>query len=286
MSENVNVTSVTSYQSELSLASEMQALSERFAARGVVKSVLNGAGEQIQREEETRAMAPDAYRLSTLSDATIQACYRGGKETMTSNDLLRYFSETHEKRIERTSFSEDTGMDLCPVEEKGEVALVKADKPNPVTCVKDRVRSLPATVKKQLTVAAPTWFDAGKPDTSNDRKTFPLSALAAMVAVAVSLMLIVASSVLVTRAENNISSLKLRLSQASAEVSELKSDLDVKHDLLEIRRIATEEYGMVSEEFVKMNYLILSSEESVEVYEEDREESVGLAALLSAIGIK
>ena len=104
-------------------------------------------------------------------------------------------------------------------------------------------------------------------------------------AIAVSLMLIVASSVMLMRAENNVNSLKIQLNETSAELNKLRSDLDVKNDLLEIRRIAVEEYGMVEEEYLKTHYLSSTVEDSVEVFEEEQEESVGLAAILSAIGI-
>ncbi|MBQ8214226.1 MAG: hypothetical protein IJZ80_09470, partial [Clostridia bacterium] len=72
----------------------------------------------------------------------------------------------------------------------------------------------------------------------------------------------------------------------SVQAEELKSDLEVGNDLLEIRQIATEEYGMVAEDYVKMDYISLRGDDSVEVYQEEREESVGLSALLSAIGLK
>jgi hypothetical protein len=55
---------------------------------------------------------------------------------------------------------------------------------------------------------------------------------------------------------------------------------------VEIRRIAVEEYGMVSEEFVKMQYMEGTSEDSVESFEEETRQNVSLDAILSAIGLK
>ena len=144
---------------------------------------------------------------------------------------------------------------------------------------------MPREVCGRLTSALPTWFDTAEPDTSDNRRSFPLSAFAALLAVAVSLMLIVASSVMLMRAESRVNSLKREVNAQSAELAKLRSDLDVKNDLIEIRRIATEEYGMVSEEYVRTTYLLRDVRDSVEVYEEEREDSVGLAAILSAIGI-
>ena len=69
-------------------------------------------------------------------------------------------------------------------------------------------------------------------------------------------------------------------------MAELKSDLDVKHDLQEIRRIAVEEYGMVEEDHLKMERLSLDSAEEIRVYEQTRNQEMGLSSILSAIGWK
>ena len=55
---------------------------------------------------------------------------------------------------------------------------------------------------------------------------------------------------------------------------------------MEIRRIATEEYGMVSEEYLKMDYIELERDEIAEVAGGKRKDGIGLAGLLSAIGMK
>ena len=46
-------------------------------------------------KEETRALDPDAYRLSLYSDAAINGRYRRGKESMSADGLLRYFYEKY-----------------------------------------------------------------------------------------------------------------------------------------------------------------------------------------------
>ena len=73
---------------------------------------------------------------------------------------------------------------------------------------------------------------------------------------------------------------------SATEVSELRSDFETCYDLLEIRRIAVEEYGMVTEEYLKNHFTSIGSEDSVESFEDDRDDSVSLGAILSAIGWK
>lgn len=279
-----NVEPPVGYGLQISTEAYVAALSDRYADRGLVRAVQKSAAEQIQKEKETGMLAPDSYRLSTLSEAAIAGRYRRGKDSMSVSDLLLYFKETRRGRIRNADFSGNTGIDECTGSNvKNETALsVQKPKHDLPTTLSGRARSIARFVKEGI----PTWFDSAKPDTSANQNRFPLSAFATLLAVAASLMLIVSSSVLLTRAESNISRLKNEVSAVSSEVAELKSDFEVQVDLLEIRRIAMEEYGMVEEDYVKMDYIVLGGEETVESFEEKRTGSVGLPGLLSAIGIK
>lgn len=266
----------------------ISALSQKYASRGLAKAALNDAAEQMRHEEETRKLSPDAYRLSLYTDAAINGCYRRGKDTMSSDDVVRYFGEIRAAHLHNTDLSGNTGVDECPActETEESRAMTVAEETKGLTAVKKRVCALPASVSEKLKAAVPTWFDSSAPDASKEKRRYPVSAFAAIAAVAASLMLIVASSVLLTRAESNISRLQKQISTTSSEVAELRSDFEVQNDLLEIRRIAIEEYGMVEEDYLKMEYLSLSSSDEVEAYEEEREKNVSLDAILSAIGIK
>ena len=80
--------------------------------------------------------------------------------------------------------------------------------------------------------------------------------------------------------------LTVEVNELAGEVLDLKSELDVKNDLRVIRDVATEEFGMVEEKYVKMQYLSMGSGDSIEVFEEKKQETVGISAILSAIGLK
>ena len=67
---------------EVSTAQEVETIAQKFLARGVAKAVAEQNTEQIQKERETRKIAPTAYRLSNMSDTAISGCYRHGKEIM------------------------------------------------------------------------------------------------------------------------------------------------------------------------------------------------------------
>ena len=278
---------------EVSAAPKVQAITNQFEARGVAKAIVTQSAEQIEKEKETRKIAPTAYRLSDMSDAAVSGTYRHGKETMSGNDLIQYFCETRAIRTRGEDFS------ATSVEDES-VFAGEADKPchvvvkyeqqqslkEKMATLPKKIKHLPANTVKHIRASIPVWFDISPVDTSQGTRRFPLSAFAAIVAVAVSLMLIVASSVMIHHGEKRVSQLTVELSELAGEVSDLQSELDVKNDLLVIRDIATEEFGMVEEKYVKMQYLSMGSGDSIEVFEEKKQETVGISAILSAIGLK
>ena len=72
----------------------VSALSQKFASRGLVRSAILEAEELMEAEEHTRSIAPDAYRLSLLSEAAVAGLYRRGKPNMETADLIRYAEES------------------------------------------------------------------------------------------------------------------------------------------------------------------------------------------------
>lgn len=292
-SESDSVASVASLQ--ISPEPVIRAISERFSKRGLSVSVQAESEAQAAREEQTCALQPVAYRLSKLSDAYVGARYRHGKETMSGSDLIEYFSETRAMRIKNADFSvtkvseEMTGSaDGTAEEVRWSAAVRTVARPR----LHQRIAKMPQTVgrlpeqMRQKARNAPTaWFNVSKPDTAREVRRFPLSALAAIAAVAMSLMLIVAGSVMLTQGEGEVNRLKQELLQVSNDVSELRSDLNVQNDFLTIREIAVNEYGMVDREYLRMEYLSMGGEDSIDVFEEEPSKTLGLAALLNALGI-
>ena len=75
------------------------------------------------------------------------------------------------------------------------------------------------------------------------------------------------------------------LDSLNKQYTPLNTELSLKNDMLEIERIAVEEYGMVRSDFVSAEVLSTDSENSVEVYDTKSEFGQGLSNLLGAIGI-
>lgn len=265
----------------------LQAMTSRFDGRGLAESARLDAERQQAREQRTGEENPLAYRLSGMSDAAISGIYRRGKDTMNSDDLLRYAGESRAMRIAGEDFTADTPGVYETAEVHGlEPAVSKPTAREVVQEAGDAIRRLPAQTLETVKERYPLWFDPRKGSTENEKRRFPLSAFAAVAAVAVSMMLIVASSLMVIGAETQISRLNSEITDLHGQIADLESDLAAGVDLFEIRRIAVEDLGMVSEDYVKMDYIELKRDEIAEVKGEKSQSGIGLAGLLSAIGLK
>jgi len=268
----------------------MRGIAEKFSSRGLAETIKRDTEAQIAREEEIRATDPEAYRLSSYSEEYIDARYRHGKETMSGEDLVEYFLEGHEKHVESTDFSEQTPSDELVVHGDAAKPVLRTERTLTVkeklALVPEKARELPSRTKEWIRLSAPSWFNGEKANTDRDTYRFPLSAFAAILAIAVSLILVVTSSVMIYHSESELNSLKIEISALSEEIGEMKSDLNTKTDLLAIRDVAVNELGMVSEEFVRQEYLASDAEDSIVNYGKEEEQMIGLSALLNALGIK
>ena len=70
----------------------------------------------------------------------------------------------------------------------------------------------------------------------------------------------------------------------NAEIGDLEAKLESECDLMELRRLAMEELGMVEGSFVKMDYLSLETPEDIQSFSEKQSREISFAAILSAIG--
>ena len=259
-------------------------LSVRFAKRGLIESARLEAEQQRKTEAETRAQAPCSYRLSLFSEGMIRGVYRRGKDTMNADDLLRYVSECREIRRREKNF------DNCPsIYEQASEGLEHRPAELSVTVAEERPRRAinlnPISVWNIIKERYPSWINSKKGKNDREKKV-PVSAFASIVAICGCMMMIVLSAFMVTSAESKISKLNSEVATLNAEIEDLEADLRSGSDLMEIRRIAVEEYGMVEVEYLKMDYITLEGEDRVEAFGKEERRGIGLSAILSALGLK
>ena len=117
------------------------------------------------------------------------------------------------------------------------------------------------------------------------RRSLPVGLVATLVTVAVSMSMVISSTVLVSQSTREISQLRDELSARESAIGELTDMLALKSDMLMIEDRAANEFGMVSERYLDGGYLDGQAEDYVEVFDEEGEEKkTGLSALLSAFG--
>ena len=104
--------------------------------------------------------------------------------------------------------------------------------------------------------------------------------------VAVSLMLIVSGSVMLSDARRDVKQLENEVNELRQQETVLKMELDMKNDVNVLRQRATSELGMIGKEYVEAQYLNISGSDSIKVFEDNSaNDEVGFSTILSAFGI-
>ncbi|MBR2446786.1 MAG: hypothetical protein IKB28_09020 [Clostridia bacterium] len=271
----------------------VQALCERYKDRGIAAHVRLDAKRQEREEALSHAMAPGAYIMAEkVSDGKADKYRTGlykGQRHMTADDFVRYYHDqrsykmpNYNVRTEMPSQAEESGAAAGGQSPKKALWLtVTGQMPQSVR----KYLESPATAR--LAEISKDWFPIEKEERreKSDVKKMPAGVLGAMLAVTLCCVMIVGSSVMVSLSIREASILQSELDSLNKQYTTLNTELSLKNDMLEIERIAVEEYGMVRSDFVSAEVLSTDSENSVEVYETKSEFGQGLSNLLGAIGI-
>jgi len=97
--------------------------------------------------------------------------------------------------------------------------------------------------------------------------------------------MVVCSSVMVSRATASVGNLEDEIEELRDVRNDLEADLVVKNDMLNIKDIAVNEYGMISSDYATSRYLDVTEDERIEKYESNGKSDSLLTRLLKAIGL-
>ena len=182
---------------------------------------------------------------------------------MTSDDFVRYFRNRHSFVIPTGNKAGATAREGSSDSKEGHIR---------------RVVSFLLDLKRKW---LPVESREGR--TTGERVRFPALAMSCIAVVAISMALIVSGSVMIGNVSGEIGSLNTEISVLEAKQTELQSELDLKYDIESVKKDA-EALGMILGKFAGGEYLEIGSEEEIEIFEQE-ENKVGIAGLLSAIGI-
>lgn len=263
-------------------------LRERYRYRGVSNNVKTELLLQTQKEESTRAIAPEAYVLfdsnSKIADSYRSGEYKGSKY-MTSDDFVRYFKTRRAFYMPETAkepTAETAAHNSAVPKRQGHAAtgkgLIQSDSGK---------EGHLARTASALKVLREKWFPVEVKEGREEGQKFrlPVSAMSGIAVFAVSLGLIVGGSVMLGNASGEVGELNSTIATLEAKQNELQGKLDLKYNVDEIEEDA-KALGMIKRQYADNEYLTVNGEEQIIIYEDGESDKVGLAALLSSFGIE
>jgi uncharacterized coiled-coil protein SlyX len=282
---------------------------ERYRDRGIAGRMHADAAQQEKREALNRAIAPGAYvmteKLEKASGRGRPDVYRSGvsegRRYMTVDDFDRYYHDQRGYKFPQyrpAAEARRAARDRMAEMAMADTRVAGGDlQPKKAGWLTDTDR-LPAIVERlmkyrffrALNVWAGETFPretevVDAPRKASVRRLVPAGLVATLVTVAVSMSLVIGSTVLVSQSTREVSQLKNRLAEQEEVLDDLGDQLAEKNDALDIEGRA-HELGMVKEKYLSGQYLSERPEDYVEIYDESAGgQQSGWSALLSAMGI-
>ena len=273
--------------------STLKELCERYENRGKNYSRSRESTEQKSREISTRTRAPKSYKVSGGENLhQYKSGVSGSKRYMTDSDFDRYYKSRRDY-VANSSVKLDLDMELSKVDRdrynqnkhytkasqgkndvksklkreaainnprKKEVAKPNSKpkpKPNPKTSQnsKDNSQKIKQTVKKAAKEWVPVREVAQERIVEGGKSQIPIGTIITIAVIAISLLLILGSTVLLGSAKSRCNELENSIYELDLKIDELESELDKKNADADIEVFAIEELGMISQEHVRVEYI-------------------------------
>ena len=263
-------------------------LRSRYRGKALSNNAKHEAAALKERDALSAAEKNDGYLLfdsrSKIADSYRSGVYNGSRY-MTSDDFVRYFRS-------RRAFYAPSAYKAAEAEAKeAENASVPARKngasPSSLTqgesgSKESHIQGLIATVKK----FANEWFPAERKEGRTEGRRFklPVSAMAGVAVFALSMTLIVSGSVLVGTSEGEVGRLDSQIASLKAEKADIEGKLDLKYTVDQIEADA-KDMGMIKRQYADNEYITLKDDDQIVIYDDGKEENIGLSSLLSAFGV-
>lgn len=273
-------------------------LCDKFKDRGIRTSARADAERQKKKDRES--LSTLAIRLGKngvrADDAKYKTLSFNGRSYMSSDDFAAYYKDLRDYKLPRFYSRAETEYEEADAEAMAKREVQESGK-SPKKAVwlaiarhfKSKVAEIPSHLgKEELRKFAGEWFllDEDVEIREGKSKKLPAGAIPTIAAVSISLFLIVCSSVMVSRASATVSSLEDKIESLENVKFDLEGKLEVKNNMLDIRRIAVEEYGMISEDYASARYVNLKEDEMIETYDKSGGGESWLTRILRAIGLK
>lgn len=266
----------------------LAALTRRCRGRGFARAASEHTRSMDAMVDEAKATAPAHYRWDELcengrGDQFRSATYLG-RRVMDVDDFAAYFTECRAQRRAQSEGVVATAVqENAPARTREESHMARLTG----TSVLARCEAKTKSTTDRVIAFARDWLCPDDPELrrKGEKKRVPVSVISVLVVMAVSLMLIVSSSVMVAGARREVSDLGDEVAVLEREAQLAQDKLESNVDYLEIYRTATEELGMIPATYVNSMYVDTTVGNTIEVLETEEQEAPGLSTLLAAIGI-
>ncbi len=268
-------------------------LCERFKDRGIKTSVQSSAEEYSGRDSARSRLVSLYPSMAGVSakDEKYNSINVGGRACMSSEDFANYYRDLRDYKMPRFYSRAEKEYEEAEAAKVAEGVQETGNPPKKAVwlTVKGRIKSITSHLgKEELTKFSEEWFEleSGDEVREGEKRRMPRGVIPTILAVSLSLMLIVCSSVMVSRASAEVSALEDKIDSLGVEIRDLEGKLEVKNDMLEIYRIATEQYGMISEDYASSRYVDIREDEQIKSVNKSEKKDSWLDELLRAIGFK
>ena len=287
-------------------------LFERYERRGANYNGSPEYNEQKTREINMRANARKSYKISGQSINELRKYKNGAggiRKNITEGDFADYYKATREympesnveldtlvllQRMDQARYTKKDAMntknDRNDVKSK---LKAEADRNNPKIAKGKNLKNsekqkkqgnTTSKIKEVAKVAAKTWIPIEERKEENivkgGKTKLHVTLILAIIVITVSLLLIVASAVLLGSAKSEQNELEEKISALDMEISELRTDLDRKNADADIEIFAKEELGMIKQEHVNFKYINSDKTDGVE---KQQSEKVSFSSLINWI---
>lgn len=272
----------------------IEMLCEKFKNRGVSGKVHSDAKRQEQKAADIRRLSPGVYDIKYGGVSAYDKKYRtgmyNGQNYMSSEDFALYYRDLRKYKMPHYYSRPSSEYDKAEAEAQRQAQEASGTLPKKalwLAMIREQTEKIKGINAEELKSFSYEWFPVDDKEKRREvkGKKFPKKIIPAFAIVTVSLFMIVASSVMVSREHRQVARLENEITSLEQMKSELNTKLEIKDNMIMIKEIAVGRYGMVSREYVNSKYIDLEGEEYIDVYEKTKDESM-LSSILKAIGLK
>ena len=254
-------------------------LCDKFKNRGIKTGLSAERTAQIKRDAKFLGIELESV---SAKDEKYRTMKIDGKAYMSSDDFAAYYKDLRGYKMphfySRAEMEYEEAAAGKNVQESG-----KPPKKALWLAIKKRTEKAARAFGKEYVVDEfHRHFSEELP--AGRKKRIPKGVISTMEVVTMSLLLVVCSSVMVSRASSDVSRLEYQIDLLEESKNDLEGKLVEKNNMLDIRKIAIEEYNMIASGFATSKFLDVTEDEEIELfYTTDGDESFW-KTILKAIG--